>query len=327
MNEGRSVQPHPPPGSQSVPAPPPAQSPSANATKPDHKPDWKVGASALEQITGYTGQAIVHGNALYFSQNYALYSYHEDRDKWEELPRCENKEFAVTVVDNRLTTIGGVDRRDLHSDAVFSLRYRQWERILPAMPTARAHPAALTTPTHLLVAGGTYVAENPGRSHVGYDVVELMNLDTKHWSAATKLPEAIRYPQLMHANDGNVMLYDTEKNSVYGCSLEMLLQPAGGAVWAKKEPIRFIKEGASLAKAGDSLLAIGGRDEAGDPCREIYCYDALEDGWSRVTDMRTPRYWVLSAVAPSNVLVVVGGFKGQGEQACELTETRVVDFL
>ena len=304
------------------PQPPPPQPPPNPA--PEQVPNtWRVRTQALEQITGSTGQAIAHRKVLYFTQNYIPYAYHEREDRWEELPRCKNKEFAVAIVSDKLTAVGGLDTRGLQSSTIFTLQYRKWERVLPALPRARAHPAALTTPTqHLVVAGGTYVSEN---SHAGYKEVEVLNLVTKQWFEVSSLPEVARYPQLMLTNNNNILLYDTEKNKLYGCLLDVLLEQApGGGAWAQQAPVENVKEGASLAQVGDCLLAIGGKDKAGKPCSEIYCYNAQNDMWSYVKDMLTPRSWTLSAVAPGNVLVVVGGFKNQ---ACTLTETIVVDFL
>lgn len=301
----------------------------AKIQKPEQ---WKSRDPAKEQMTRYDGQVTVHQHrqVLYFTQNYTPYEYHLEQDRWVELPRCDNKKFAVCFVDDKLTVIGGLDSKDNNSNAVLYRHYKEWKsdlKNLPFMAIARAHPAVLTTPTHLIVAGGAYVERN---YYSGYDSIEIFNLNTRvWWTATTKLPMAIRYPQLLHTeNISRMMLYDIETNLLFSTSLEAMLQQEGGAAgWLKKDPVPHVKEGSSLVTVGDSLLAIGGKNEAGQACQEIYIFDKIEGGWSRVKDMGTPRYWALTAVTLNNVLVVVGGFKGGEKEACTLTETIAADFV
>ena len=55
----------------------------------------------------------------------------------------------------------------LYTNTLFSLSGNSWKEVLPPMPTKRCRPAAASTPTHLVVAGGMrgyiYISENLSR--------------------------------------------------------------------------------------------------------------------------------------------------------------------
>lgn len=272
-------------------------------------------------MTGYTGQVTVHQGTAYFTQHFAVYTYVERQDKWEELPRCENKYFGLAVINDKLTAVGGMDRNNLHTNKILTLkkRERKWDQLLPAMPTARVHPAALTTPTHLVVAGGTYVSQDPNRTPKGYATVELMALKTFQWSVASSLPEVVRYPQIKHTTANLLLLTDTESNTVYSCSVEGLAHTQQeDAAWARRAPIP-VHHGASLVALQGVVLALGGQDEAGSQTDAVHRYNEAEDAWEVVKGLRSPRSWVLGAVCLDDVLVVVGGFTG-GWTPCNITE-------
>ena len=262
----------------------------------------------------------MHEGTAYFTQNFAVYTYTESRDKWEELPRCNNKNFGVAIINGQLTAIGGQDRIKVHTADVLSLKERgkKWEKLLPAMPTARVHPAPVATPTHLVVAGGTYMAQDPNRTAKGYATVEVMSLKAFQWSTVSSLPEVVRYPQMKHTA-GHLLLLDSEKNSVYACSVENLVPSQQDAmVWARKAGIP-VQQGASLVALEGQVLALGGIDHGQAPLDSVYCYKMAEDTWEPVKALRTPRSWVLSVVCRDNVLVVVGGFQ-ENWVPCNKTE-------
>jgi N-acetylneuraminic acid mutarotase len=75
----------------------------------------------------------------------------------------------------------------------------------------------------------------------------------------------------------------------------------------------------SLATLRGHVLAIGGTDES-NPTGAIHCYDVATNSWSVIGEMPTARSEFLTAVLPSNQLVVVGGRLLQGE-LCSITET------
>ena len=288
-------------------------------------PDPQPNKPAPDHLTAYSGQVTVHGTTAYFSQNHAVYAYHQPHDSWEELPRCEQKNFAVAFVKKKLTAIGGLNQNKLHTDVISSFTAeRKWDILLPPLPTARVCPGVVTTPTHLVVACGMYVADDPDRSHKGYASVDLMTLDSLQWSAVSSLPVSISHPQLKHIT-GQVYLSDMETNQIYKCSLERLFKqvqdPAN--VWVRGTDLPVQSE-ASLVVVGRELLAMGGKQDNGQPSRAIYSYDSTQDQWTVVgRKLQHARSWALTAVCGEGVVMVVGGF---GANWASVNDTEKIRF-
>ena len=253
------------------------------------------------------GAAVVHGNTVYFSQGYNVYaySYTLSQEKWSKLKRCEHQQFSMAVVNNKLTTIGGQ-----HSDTVTKIllclsRSSKWEKLLPPMPTARIWSAAVTTPTHLIVAGG-----ETRLGGVALSAVDALDTNTLHWSSVSSSPKAFEYPNMTLCNG---QLYLSEHSEIFSCSVEELLRcrkPAS-SVWNRPANIP-VPYWASLTTLRGQVLAIGGRDQQsmsrGCPTEAIHCYSKTTNSWSVIGGMPTPRTWPIVAVLPSHELIVVGGF-------------------
>ena len=222
----------------------------------------------------------------------------------------------MAVVNNQLTTIGGWDD-DIATNLLLCLSrsssemIMKWEGLLPPMPTARISPAAVTTPTHLIVAEG-------------YDgdpvsVVETLDTNTLQWSSVSSSPEPLDYP---HMTLCNRQLYLSEHSKIFSCSVEELLKsskPAStnssGSVWTKLADIP-VPYWASLTTLRGQVLAIGGEDQEydGTPTGAIHQYNRSINSWSVIGEMPTPRDRPLVAVLPCHELIVVGGV------GCAVTE-------
>ena len=262
---------------------------------------------------------MVHGSTAYFSNFRKIYSYTASENKWTKLAACKYENFAMVIINNLLTTIGGMSNFKVKVETNTLLRFSgsSWEEVLPPMPTKRQHPAAANTPTHLVVAGGI------GSMKDEMATVEVLNTETLQWSTASSLPEAVSKPRITTCG-GCFYLADNENNA-FSCSVEDLLKSTnsgdGGSVWTRlaKIPTPWWS---SLATLRGQVLAIGGADSQsriGNPTGAIHCYDVATDSWSVVGEMPTPRSSVLTAVLPSNELVVVGGVEASGS-FCSITE-------
>ena len=146
----------------------------------------------------YDGVTVVDGNTAYLSRDYNMYSYTVAEDKWTKLPPCKFKQFGLAVVNRKLTSIGGryggwfSDFQP--TNILLSFSGSTWDKVLPPMPTERWSPAAATTPTHLVVAGGQKeVTEILGDS---LPTVEVLSIDNLQWSTASNLLKALRLPQM-----------------------------------------------------------------------------------------------------------------------------------
>ena len=106
-----------------------------------------------------------------------------------------------------------------------------------------------------------------------------------------------------------------DENGVFSCSVEDLLKSTnssdGGSVWTRLARIP-VEEASTLATLRGRVLAIGGDDGADNPTGAIHCYDVATNSWSVIGEILTPRSNVLTAVLPSNELVLVGGLGAFG---------------
>ena len=62
----------------------------------------------------------------------------------------------------------------------------------------------------------------------------------------------------------------------------------------------------TLASFNDDLLAIGGRDDSGNPISDIYIYDSHLNLWSIVSQMKNKRGFAVTL--PEDHLMVVGQY-------------------
>ena len=183
----------------------------------------------------------------------------------------------------------------------------KWEELLPPMPTAWLWSAAVTTQTHLIVAGGKAVDG-------ALVAVETLDTNTFQWSSVSSLPKPLEYPNMTLCNG---QLYVSQHNKILSCSLEELLKfhkPAstksgdGDSVWTKLANIPT-SYWVSLTTLRGQVLAMGGSDQLmwGTPTGAIHHYRSI-NSWSAIGDIPTPRVQPLVAVLPSHELIVVGGY-------------------
>ena len=259
-------------------------------------------------MDSFEGAAVVNGSTAYFSKCHDVYSYTVHENKWTELPECKYRYFAMAVINDALTTIVGRVRQGADTNTLLSLSGSTWEEVLPPMPTKRKHPTVANTPTHLVVAAGC---------HYNFmATVEVLNTETLQWSTASSLPEVVGSPRLTTC--GGCIYLASGNNDVFSCSMADLLKSTnssdGGSVWTRLASIPTPCE-SSLATLRGHVLAIGGADTpyGGKPTGDIHCYNVATDSWRLVAgEIPTPRFQVLTAVLPSNELVVVGGYDASG---------------
>ena len=276
---------------------------------------WRQGQPAPVGMTSILQAAVVRGSTAYFSSGYNVYSYTVSENKWTKLPQCKYRYFAMAVLNDALTTMGGSHTQggtDSEVNTLLSLSGSSWEEVLPPMPTKREGPAAANTPTHLVVAGGSVKG--------GIATVEVLNTKTLQWSTANSLPETVCFPQMTTCG-GCLYLADDDSN-VFLCSVEDLLKSTnssdGDSVWTRLASIP-VEEDSTLATLRGRVLAIGGMDDDDGVTGAIHCYDVATNSWSVIGEIPTPRYQVLAAVLPSNELVVVGGCD-EPEDCCSTLE-------
>ena len=275
-------------------------------------------------MTSYHGAAVVHGNMVYFSQECSVYSYEISEDEWTELGRCDYDSFSLAVVHNRLTTIGGCDDKAFATNILLTLSSEmKWQNLLPAMSTSRVRPAAVTTLTHLVVAGG-----RTRRYSAGISSVEILDVYSHQWFCARSSPLDVQlWSPYLALCDG--LLYLSQNDTLLSCSMEELLKsckPASAsdreAVWTSRKSIP-VPSMCSLTTLRGHVLAIGGNQiDSNTRTGDIHCYDSISNSWSFIGELPTPRCDTIVAVLSSSELIVVGGYVGRPSSR----KTEIVHF-
>ena len=277
------------------------------------KMTWREGKKGPERMR--RGAAVVDGNTAYFTPGGSsrVYSYPNilGNEQWSRLPDNPNEAFSLAVIDGLLTSVGGKDSRN-RTNTLLSLtgegERKQWSDLFPPMPTPRSLTACITTEKALVVAGG----------YAGDDLatVEVMEINTKQWTTVCPLPQKLSILSGTVCGDS---LYLTEwSKSVFTCSLPDLWQPetlgsrirrtlTRSNVW--KEISSLPVTGSTLASFGGHLLAIGGRDDSGNPTTDVYRYDSHTDSWHVISQMKNERSRCLAINLPDNRLIIVGGWR------------------
>ena len=301
------------------------------AQKDISKMTWREGKKAPERME--RGAAVVDGNTAYFRPygSSTVYSYQNipGNEEWSRLPDNPNQNFSLSVINGLLTSVGGqYSVSSWFDDSTIikscnTLRSvtgkgarKQWSEVFPPMPTSRSHTACITTEKALVVAGG--YSEND------LATVEVMNINTKQWTTVCPLRQKLHFLSGIVFGDSLYLAggysEDVLSKSVLTCSLHDLWQPetlgsrirqtlTRSNIW--KEISSLPVTGSTLASFGGHLLAIGGRDESGNPTTEVHRYDPRNDLWWRVnSQMKYQQSLCLAVTLPEDRLVIVGGQTG-----------------
>ena len=281
--------------------------PSTNSGEGVISLNWTQGRKAPCVLRKCT-DAVVDGSVTYFNPGGTkkIYAYNSNTDTWSQLPDCYRHYTTLAIVNGRLTTIGGSN-----SDELFSLDLtgRSWTRILPPMYTKRHWAVAVTTGRALIVAGGDGL--------MVLRTVEIMNTDTRRWSTAADLPQAMYLASATVCGDH---IYMSTSKSVITCSLPALLQSCRpkifeaqpstpspqGPVWSTVSNLPVEKS--TLVSINNRLLTIGGCDSDDKPTTEVRLYDPVNNSWQAISHLSTPRRRCFAVVLTNNKIMVAGGY-------------------
>ena len=290
--------------------------------------EWREGPRT--PVATFGASVAVSGGRVYcydgISSNKVL-MYNSESEEWTVLPECPNRYFSIAVVNGVLTAIGGRHKGTCTATkTLLSLPHSQqdisqqkWIEQFSPMNYCHNNPAATTTNTSLIVAGGW----GPDKAKAP---VEVMDTQTLQWSTVARLPHPLSqataticgsrlyigggYTGTGGSNDGWI-------KSVLMCELSDLLQPQSPAarlrlshtsgVWREVAELPVVVS--SLVTFQGQLLAVGGGVTArdADTTSEVRQYDAATNSWTVISQMRVRRSACFTAVLPSNRLMVCGG--------------------
>ena len=308
---------------------------------------WRDGRKA--PFRWELGSAAVGGDISYFNpeSGYGFDIFGYKAGTWSTLPECGRCEFAMAVINDLLTVIGGLNNKLVTCNSLLSLteegQGRKWVEHFPPMPTRRAKPAVVCNGKCLVVAGGRE------EEYKQLNAVEVMDTDTLQWFTATSLPDTNGIASSCSTGFTTLCgdqiyvrcgLQGNWTQSIVACSLTDLLQSCQSTpqsqswslgrfgtllskvskqrkesehahVWRKVAELPC--ECSTITSMCGQLLSVGGVDptdldpHARKPTDSIHRYNPATDSWEVISHMPTARCDCLVTVLPSNELMVVGG--------------------
>ena len=243
--------------------------------------------------------------------NYIVMAYDTSSGKWAKLPPYRACNFAMTVISNQLAVVGG--KEPLRSNkikmvSVWRPDKKKWTQPYPHMSTSRECCSTVVYKRWLVVAGG----EGDGGANV-----EVLNTDTKRWSAGPPTPTA--WSEMWPAIVGDVCYFmggyirGSRTDIVYSVSLSALIPQLNSGIrdsqiWKAISGLQ-LKSSSPLSISG-SLLAVGGYKDAR-AMSAIHLYKPDTGEWVKVGDLPTPRYGCTCVMLTDRELVVAGGLDGE----------------
>ena len=214
------------------------------------------------------------------------------------------KFFSLVVVNNKLTTIGGMDNK-IPTGMIYSWdsTTREWRESSPPMPTARRSTTSITYGNYLIVIGGA-LSET-------VTIIEVLDVPNKKWYRGPSLPEQMYNVQAVVV-EHSLYLLGGSSVSVWYCSLPTLITGAISTfynlaqLWKRLSSLPYRYSAAALL--GKHLLAIGGYDEeAANMTDLIHCYSPENNCWEKVGVLRTGRRNCTAIKMLDESVFVIGG--------------------
>jgi len=249
---------------------------------------------------------------------------------WRTLPRYQYCRFAMAVLQDQLTLVGGLDtstHKVTNQIAVWDSR--QWTYPYPPMPTPRSQSAVVTYIKWLVVAGGS----DGGTGIYSLTTVEIMDTTIKQWFTTTPLPMGCRnmtsaiVAEECYLMGGYTDQHSQQNNEVFHVSISAITSqaPSQSAI----TPVQWhtlpdtpLAWSTSLALRG-SLLTVGGRHGYGDHSSAIHLYQPGSGQWVKVGDLPTARDACSCTLLPSGEILVAGGYNKQGSNSCYISRVDV----
>ncbi len=241
--------------------------------------------------------------------------YHPEEDKWARLLPSPVKYFGVGQVLGQLVLVGGRVAStgkvtgDVH---VFISESQQWERSIPAMPTARLALSVVSHSTVLIACGGSDGSDR------ALPTVELYNSEASQWYQCPPLPSP-RYwistvtigDTLFLAGGFKDRTVSSACQSVFSTSLSSLIDRAthhsSDRLWKTLKDTPYYHS--TSASVGGCLLVLGGTDKpgGGKVSASIRTYLPTSSTWHPMGQFPLPLYHLTAVLLPTNELLIIGG--------------------
>jgi len=239
------------------------------------------------------------------------------------LPPCPTKWFSTVVIEDKLVTVGGVDRKTGQpTNKLYHWNdfLQQWEESYYPMITPRLFATSVLYHSYLIVMGGAYDVH---ATDFG-DVVEVLDITSKQWYRAEKLPAASGNKQGVIINDTLFLLsgwlQKWKDPSAWCCNLPQLLESINDIEFSasKKSKLSTVWKtmnsplpSSAITTVGNCLLAVGGWEALDDkPSDIVQYYHQDRMIWQNIGNLKQPRAAGAAIACSDEKVLVFGGRVG-----------------
>ena len=271
----------------------------------------------------YVGGGLTDDNE--YIMTIMVYDIHSG--KWATLPPYKTCFFGMTVIDNQLVLVGGMEVGGVATKVlgVWRAASKEWVHPYPDMPTARSSCSAVTYKEWLVVAGGY------SEKMAYLTSVEVMNINNKQWSTAPPLPVGWTEMKTAIVDDmcyfmGGCIKGVTKK--VFSVSLPALISQLnhskrGMQIWKEISELDAIQS--TPLSIGGSLFALGGW-KYNENVTTIQLYQPETGKWLKVGDLPDPRSLCTSAMINDREMIVIGGYEHEGLHATNRINIALINY-
>ena len=248
------------------------------------------------------------GGYAYPTNNmFIVMTYNTISQEWSQLPQYTACYFAMTVIHNKLTLVGGRDHnnRDTNVLGVWDADRRKWTRPYTPMPTPRYDSSAVVYRQWLIVAGGM--------SDRNKASVEVLDISSNQWYRAPSTPGPWRSMKSAVVGDTWYLMggFDNERtDKVYVVSLSVLISHINNTsekIWKTISSLGLYCS--TPVCIGESLLAVGGKKSQlfGEIDSTILHFiPDRNDEWREVGQLPSPLYMCTCTLTGNNQLILTG---------------------
>ena len=269
-------------------------------------------------MSGYI-QSVIIQEMMYVGGGYAspdinmhiVVTYNIISQEWSRLPRYTARRFAMTVVHNKLTLVGGRGRNDRDTNVlgVWDTERGKWTCPYTPMLTSRHNSSAVVYRQWLIVAGG-WSGETRTSS------VEVLDISSNQWYRAPSIP--VPWSSMRSAVVGDTWYlmggFHDVKNTdkVYSVSLSILISHIHNTrekIWNTVSSLGlFESTPVCMEEPQLALLAFGGRkSQPLETVSTILHFIPDRNEWREVGQLPSPLYTCTCTLTGNGQLILAGG--------------------
>ena len=250
----------------------------------------------------------VGGGRASLGNGYIVMTYNIISRKWSQLPEYTARWFAMTVIHDKLTLVGGYDHKYKVTNilGVWDADRRKWTRPYTPMPTPRCESSSIVYRQWLIVAGGW--------SDGNRTIVEVLDISSNQWYRAPSIP--VPWSCMKSADVGDTWylmggLNDGERtDQVYSVSLSVLISHINNTsekIWKTISSLGLYY--CNPVCMGESLLAVGGSEsQSYATVSTVLRFIPDRNEWREVGQLPSPLYECTCTPIFNTRLFLAGGF-------------------